>query len=81
MVLNDMSELKCAWPYIFEPVSQDVTLFFTLFMHLSKECLHCKSCVCLQYSCVYGIYLSPCYWLTPPLVIMKDDLDHCQAAL
>lgn len=54
MVLNDVPDLKCAWCYIFESVSQDVVLLFILSVCVSTEC---KS-VCV---CVYSTYMCVCY--------------------
>lgn len=53
MVMNYMSDLKCAWSYIFESASQDVFLFFILFMYISKECLQYKSI--LLFMCVFTV--------------------------
>lgn len=57
--------------HVFESVSQDVLLFLTMFMHLIKECLQCKSVLLSKFMCVsvcvVNIYAtvvgSHCQWL------------------
>lgn len=72
---NDVitSDCKCAWHHIFKIYLSFVEQFFTLsvpfeWMFAVEICIPVCMCTC-----------KPLFTL--PVVIMKDDLDHCQAVL